>query len=195
MHMHNLHLHEQWQPTGQCWTDAAMQAGSCAHILRDKRQLALAFTNCHLKESNRPLAPQPELMSDATFAIYTEFFTHTSDLCFHIQGEHFQQQAQLTLQQLHHHADDYLVLLNYLKALAGVIVVLMLAKIARFFDIPHVNKFAHALIAAHISLCALGFQKALLLAAAAGYYSPTIKRAAKVIDVRSYPRLQGSCQK
>ena len=174
--MRNIHILNHWQPSGQCWVNAAHHAGSCQHILRDKRQLALAFTNCHLAESKRPLAPEPHLMSDATFAIYTEFFTHAADLCFHIQGETLQQHALHTLQQLHQHANDYLQLVHYAKACAGVAVVLVLANLAKRLQIPFATAFAHTLIVAHVAVCTIGFQLALPLAALAGYATPTIKR-------------------
>ena len=108
-------------PDGPCWTQAALDAGSCAQVLQDQSALALAFTNCHLAQSGRPPAPLPPHMSDATFAIYTEFFTHTADLCFHLQGEHYHQRAHDAIDTLTDRARDYATLLRYLHALAGVV--------------------------------------------------------------------------
>jgi hypothetical protein len=170
--MRDFSLRERWQPTGACWAQAAVHAGSCANVLRDKRKLALAFTNCHLQESGRPLAPEPHAMSDATFAIYTEFFTHTSDLCFHLQGEHHQQRANEALRQLAGHAHDWLHLVDWARAiagfLAGVVAIWIVGKGAKMLEIPHADrgiKVAHAM---HLVVHALGTELALVVVVLAG---------------------------
>lgn len=172
--MRDFSLRERWQPDGACWTQAALEAGSCAHVLRDKRQLALAFTNCHLQESGRPLAPPPDAMSDATFAIYTEFFTHTSDLCFHLQGEHHQQRAHDALAQLAGHAHSWLHLVEALRAvatyLAGALAIALVGKAAHLLQVPHATKGIHAAQAAHLVLHALGAEVVLTLLLLAGVH-------------------------
>ena len=152
--MRNFALDDRWQPDGQCWRAAAAAAGSCAQVLRDKRKLALAFTNCHLQESHRPLAPQPALMSDATFAIYTEFFTHTEQLCFHLQGEHYQERANKALKQLTGHAHDWLLALEWARVIAtwmaGVLVLVLLGKAAEWLEVPHAKRWIHMAHGMHV---------------------------------------------
>lgn len=178
--MRDFMLHERWQPEGACWTTAAQRAGSCANVLRDKRKLALAFTNCHLRESGRPAAPEPPLMSDATFAIYTEFFTHTSDLCFHLQGEHHQQRANRALEQLAGHAHDWLHLVHYAKAVAawlgGLVLIYYGGKAAKALDIQHANKWTRVAAAVHCVACLLGSGFAMLAALLAVVLSGPRKR-------------------
>ena len=155
-------------PDGPCWTQAALEAGSCAQVLRDQSSLALAFTNCHLAQSGRPEAPAPPAMSDATFAIYTEFFTHTADLCFHLQAEHYHERANDAIGTLTERANDYATLLRYAQALAGVVVVLGLCRAARALGVPTPRDLPIVLVAAHLTVCALGTSWAMLIAAAAG---------------------------
>tara|TARA_B100000700_G_C14702767_1_gene695286 strand:- start:97 stop:729 length:633 start_codon:yes stop_codon:yes gene_type:complete len=152
--MRDFALDDRWQPDGQCWRTAAVAAGSCAQVLRDKRKLALAFTNCHLQESQRPLAPQPALMSDATFAIYTEFFTHTEQLCFHLQGEHYQERANEALKQLTGHAHDWLIALEWARAIAtwmaGVLVLVLIGKAAEWLEVPQARRWTYVAHAMHV---------------------------------------------
>ena len=160
-------------PDGPCWTQAALDAGSCAQVLRDQSSLALAFTNCHLRQSGRPSAPEPPLMSDATFAIYTEFFTHTADLCFHLQAEHHHQRANDAISTLTDRANDYATLLAYLHALAGVAVIVLLARAAKVLGVPCPPELPFVLVAAHLAVCAMGLPWALATAAAAGLAKAT----------------------
>ena len=151
--MRDFQLGHRWQPAGACWHRAAVEAGSCAHVLKDKRRLAHAFTNCHLQDSSRPLAPPPSQMSDATFAIYTEFFTHASDLCFHLQGEHHQQRAHDALAQLTGRAEEWLRAILWMQAvarfLAGAALIWAAARVAQAIDVPRAPQAARVAQVAH----------------------------------------------
>jgi len=152
--MRDFTLGERWKPGGECWQLAAVQAGSCANILRDKRALALAFTNCHMQESGRPIAPVPSMMSDATFAIYTEFFTHTEHLCFHLQSEHYQQRANEALKMLGDHAHDWLYAMAWARAIAtflgGVAVLGVMGKAAAVIKVPRAKYWTRVAHGVHI---------------------------------------------
>lgn len=167
-------MSDRWQPAGACWHQAAVQAGSCFNILKDRRRLALAFTNCHLEESERPMAPSPSQMSDATFAIYTEFYTHTADLCFHLQGEHYQLRAQDALARLSGHAEHWLLAIEWIQAvgswMVGATVIWAMGHAAKWLDVP---KAKQATLAAqgmhavwHLATPALGVAVALAVAIA-----------------------------
>jgi hypothetical protein len=114
---------EQKSSAGACWREAvAASNATCAEVLQmgpAKQVLALAFTNCHLLDSLRPRVPCAAAaaaagnggragnvasctarMSDAEFALYTAFFTHTDNLCFFLQSELWQQATELTIAAL-----------------------------------------------------------------------------------------------
>ena len=107
-------------------------------------------------------------MSDATFAIYTEFFTHTSDLCFHLQGEHHQERANQALAQLAGHAHDWLYLVEWVKAvgvwLAGLVVIYYAGKAAKALDIPHADRATKVALAVHCVVHLLGMELGILAA-------------------------------
>jgi len=154
------------QVEGACWRQAAVQAGSCAQVLKDKRQLAWDFTNCHLSENGRQTAPHPSRMSDATFAIFTEFFTHTSDLCFQLQGEHYQQRANEALERLGNHAHGWLRAIEWARAIVafagGTMAIAIMGKAARTIDVPHALKWTKVALAIHVLVHALGTELTLV---------------------------------
>eukprot|EP00731_Ephydatia_muelleri_P011600 Em0006g494a len=94
-----------------CWAKAVSKLNATCVSLGDdeQRRLALAFANCHLKESGRPAYPCPEeartkdcasRMSGEAFSAYTEFFTHTGHICHFLQSELWQRRAESTIAQL-----------------------------------------------------------------------------------------------
>uniref|UniRef100_UPI00358EE535 uncharacterized protein n=1 Tax=Myxine glutinosa TaxID=7769 RepID=UPI00358EE535 len=99
---------------GPCWTRALDMSQSTCNRLTDaeQRRLALTFTLCHLVSSGRQppescllnqVSSVPEctrLMDVAAFAAYTEFFTHTYSLCFFLQNQVWQEQADGALHGL-----------------------------------------------------------------------------------------------
>lgn len=112
----------------------------------------------------------PQHMSDATFAIYTEFFTHTADLCFHLQGEHYHEKANQALDKLTYHATHYFMLLNAAKAIAGVLVILIMGKAAKIAGVPQVDYLVQILVGSHIVVCAIGWYYAIAAAALLAFY-------------------------
>lgn len=94
-----------------CWAKAVSRLNAtCVSLGEDEqRRLALAFSNCHLRESGRPTWPCPDetrlkdctsRMSEEAFATYTEFFTHTGHICHFLQSELWQRRAEKTIAQL-----------------------------------------------------------------------------------------------
>lgn len=96
-----------------CWSKALEDLHtSCKSMAEDdQRRLALSFTNCHFQASERVTYPCPiestiaectssSRMDDAAFQVYTEFFTHTSNICFFLQSELWQTKTENTINRL-----------------------------------------------------------------------------------------------
>ena len=95
-----------------CWAESLKILNSgCSKMCDDEqRRIAYQFTFCHMKASGRTLPPtclltQPiktctEKLPDLTFNVFTEFFTHVHDICFHLQQTYWQQQTEDTVQKL-----------------------------------------------------------------------------------------------
>ncbi|XP_064156617.1 uncharacterized protein LOC135235247 isoform X1 [Anguilla rostrata] len=96
---------------GACWSRALEKIQmSCQEFTEDTQsKLALAFTHCHLRRSDRPF---PECtdgsevrectrdMDPVAFNTYTEFFTHAHSICHYLQSERWQGQAENTIHRL-----------------------------------------------------------------------------------------------
>ncbi|XP_055523791.1 uncharacterized protein LOC129717716 isoform X2 [Wyeomyia smithii] len=114
-----LHLKELEQKTqlpkyGDCWLHSLAHLRSGCAMLTDLIQmdLALHFTDCFLEMSGQDrldclserTEPLKRLcmseMSDRAFAVYTEFFTQTQNMCFFLQGQHWQREADKTIHRL-----------------------------------------------------------------------------------------------
>ena len=96
-----------------CWKEALNQLHSTCKTMTDSEQmrLALAFTNCHFQNSNRQTYPCPpnisisectnkNKMDDSAFQIYTEFYTHSNNMCYFIQSQLWQEQTETTINKL-----------------------------------------------------------------------------------------------
>ncbi len=95
----------------KCWTDALRSLESGCKALTDDRQhrLALAFTNCFLEKTGRTTYPCTEEadvssctegMAAEAYNTYTEFFTHTQNICFFLQSQIWQDEADETISKL-----------------------------------------------------------------------------------------------
>ena len=107
---------EEFQTTAQyspCWKEALDNLHSTCRTMSDddQRRLALAFSNCHFKASNRetyPCPPEsdvgdctsPSKMDSSAFNVYTEFFTHSNSICFYLQSALWQEKTEKTVDKL-----------------------------------------------------------------------------------------------
>lgn len=98
---------------GQCWEDAISRLQESCKQLTDIEQsrLAVAFSNCHFEKSGLMTYPCSEedsieectvemAKSVLAFNTYTEFYTHTYDICFYLQSKVWQQKTQNTIRKL-----------------------------------------------------------------------------------------------
>ena len=101
--------------SSSCWKDALGVLNSSCKAMYDNEQsrLALAFANCHFKKSGRKTYPCPhdrsmeectngESMTDAAFHVYTEFFAHTSNMCYFLQSQVWQEETKRIINRLSH---------------------------------------------------------------------------------------------
>uniref|UniRef100_W5NBV2 Uncharacterized protein n=1 Tax=Lepisosteus oculatus TaxID=7918 RepID=W5NBV2_LEPOC len=96
---------------GACWTRALERLrGGCRELTEDTQsRVALAFAHCHLRRSGRsfPECTGSSSVEDCTrhmdavaFGTYTEFFTHAHSICYFLQSERWQHQAENTIHRL-----------------------------------------------------------------------------------------------
>ncbi|XP_078062159.1 uncharacterized protein LOC144488016 [Mustelus asterias] len=96
---------------GQCWSQALAKLDRGCRELDQEQQsrMALDFTHCHLERSGKSFPPCTESsslrectqdMDPVAFGAYTEFFTHTYSICYYLQSEQWQQQAEDTINRL-----------------------------------------------------------------------------------------------
>ena len=96
-----------------CWKSALDDLHTTCRSMSDdqQRRLALAFANCHLQSSNRGIYPchrdadisdctSRDKMDDAAFQIYTEFFTHSNNMCYFLQSALWQDKTEGTINKL-----------------------------------------------------------------------------------------------
>lgn len=108
--------HAQQSP---CWKNAVSKIETSCKDLRDIEQsfLAIAFTNCHLEKSGRATYPCERSkgttvkectkdMDDSTFSTYTTFFTHTSNMCFFLSSQAWQERTENTITELSRTSED-----------------------------------------------------------------------------------------
>ncbi|XP_038067892.1 uncharacterized protein LOC119737533 isoform X2 [Patiria miniata] len=108
---------------GRCWTRALEEINEGCKRLTDDEQsyLALTFANCHLEKAGLPSYPcesgttdiqtcLSQLRGDAVaFNAYTEFFTHTQDICFFLQSQVWHEQTEQTVSRLAQSSEDVAV--------------------------------------------------------------------------------------
>lgn len=96
-----------------CWREALVSLETSCKNLSDSSQsrLALSFANCHLEKSGRMTYPcpsgrsikdctSPEVMDNFAFQTYTEFFTHSSHMCFYLQSAVWRERTERTIDSL-----------------------------------------------------------------------------------------------
>lgn len=97
----------------KCWEVAITRLrNGCKHLTDiEQSRLAIAFANCHFEKSGLKTYPcgKDESIADCTgdmaksvlaFNTYTEFYTHTSDICFYLQSHIWQQKTEDTINKL-----------------------------------------------------------------------------------------------
>ena len=97
----------------ECWEEviSRLRVG-CKHLTDvEQSRLAIAFANCHFEKSGLRKYPCSEndsieectrdmAKSVLAFNTYTEFYTHTSDICFYLQSKVWQQKTEDTINKL-----------------------------------------------------------------------------------------------
>ena len=96
---------------GPCWLAAIgeLEIG-CKHLSEDvQHRLAHHFTHCFLSKTGRetkPCSAKDDLescigaMKPEAFNVYTEFFTHTQNICFFLESQAWQERSELTIDRL-----------------------------------------------------------------------------------------------
>jgi len=96
---------------GTCWTKALEDLESGCKNLDDEMQsrLALNFANCFLAKSGQKTFPCPngnpiqsclEEVDNNAFTAYSNFFTHTQNMCFFLQSQVWQDDTEATINSL-----------------------------------------------------------------------------------------------
>lgn len=96
---------------GPCWRAALSSLEHGCKNLDDEIQsrLALNFANCFLEKSGQKSYPCSELSEISScledvdtnaFTAYSNFFTHTQNMCYFLQSQAWQEEADLTIQNL-----------------------------------------------------------------------------------------------
>ncbi|XP_026469857.1 uncharacterized protein LOC113373797 [Ctenocephalides felis] len=99
---------------GDCWKNAVLQLNhECKSLTEDVQQdLSLRFTNCFLEMSGQQTYncfsdKKPNLrricidsMSDRAFNVYTEFYSHTQNMCFYLYNKIWHEKAEETINLL-----------------------------------------------------------------------------------------------
>lgn len=99
---------------GECWLQALVHLQDGCQMLTESIQvdLALHFTNCFMEMSGQErldcVSERTEglkrlcmsEMSDRAFAVYTEFFTQTQNMCFFLQSQSWQLEVDRTVDRL-----------------------------------------------------------------------------------------------
>lgn len=93
-----LEMQSQMPMYGECWKTALNNLERGCKSLTDEKQsrMSLAFTNCFLEAAgldgykcdvNTDLKQCLRNIDQRAFIAYTEFFTHTQSICFHLQSQ------------------------------------------------------------------------------------------------------------
>jgi hypothetical protein len=104
-------LDSQMPRYGECWK-AALQhlEHGCRHLDDDVQgRLALSFANCFLEkagmrthpcEDSAPLSDCLRNVDTNAFTTYSNFFTHTQNMCYFLQSQIWQEETQETVNRL-----------------------------------------------------------------------------------------------
>ena len=97
-----------------CWMEAVTELRSkCSQMTDIERSiLAMKFANCHFKKSGLTTYDCTDektfldctscmkTVDSSSFLVYTEFFTHVTDICFYLQSEAWRQKTVHIVSQL-----------------------------------------------------------------------------------------------
>ena len=106
--LRELERHSERSP---CWKSAVSQLDASCKDLTDVQQsrLAVAFANCHLAKSGRStyfctdamtIEECTRDMEPVAFQTYTEFFTHTGNICYFLQSQLWQERTEHVVSRL-----------------------------------------------------------------------------------------------
>jgi len=95
---------------GPCWTAAleSLERG-CRQLTEDvQHELTVKFVECFFLKTGRQMEPCRDVdrtectrrMSSEVFSAYTEFFTHTQNICFYLQASEWQASTEETIDRL-----------------------------------------------------------------------------------------------
>lgn len=117
---------------GKCWLNALTKVTEGCKRLTDDEQsrMALALTNCHLEKAGFTLYPcddeqtissclSPMQTDGVAFNAYTEFFTHTQNICFFLQNQVWHEKTEQTVSKLAESSEivaDQLQVTSHLQA-------------------------------------------------------------------------------
>ena len=97
--------YEFYKTSGSCWESAVLSMSQSCNTMNEASQslFAVKLTNCHLKRLGlKELTCEIgkcELDSN-TYIAYTQFFTHSFDICVYLSYHHWQMETQKTIDQL-----------------------------------------------------------------------------------------------
>ena len=97
-----------------CWLNVVSELKSKCSEMTDleRRILAIKFSNCHFEESGlktyectnevefKACTKSMNEESQTAFLVYTEFFTHVTDICFYLQSELWREKTAKTISDL-----------------------------------------------------------------------------------------------
>ena len=104
--------------SSDCWKKAVEGIEKRCKSLGDIEQsyLAIDFTNCHMSKSGRRIYSCSRetqsieectgSMDDTTYLAYTTFFAHTTNICFYVKSELWQQRTEDTISKLSRTSQD-----------------------------------------------------------------------------------------
>lgn len=107
-------LKEYEQKGSPCWSNVVLQLKQTCAEMNDIEQsiLAMKFANCHLEKSdiNTHGCTNKETFKACTnlmkkedptsFLVYTEFFTHVTDICYYLQSDLWRKRTEQTILKL-----------------------------------------------------------------------------------------------
>nr|XP_054752079.1 uncharacterized protein LOC129257712 [Lytechinus pictus] len=110
---------------GTCWVSALQTvAAGCKRLTDDEQsRMALTLANCHLAKAGFDTYNCDETMDikdclnpmkgdSISFNAYTEFFTHTQDICFFLQSQVWHEQTEETVEKLTQSSEDVAIQLE-----------------------------------------------------------------------------------
>lgn len=109
VHLESLSEKAKVPQHGKCWKKAISELQTGCKSLSEEIQndLALKFTDCFLQMSGyepvkceSPKSFCAKKLSDRAFNAYTEFYTHTQSICYFLQNQMWQEEAEITVNKL-----------------------------------------------------------------------------------------------